>query len=116
MKLAQLIASIAVSDRHWPARAPAAETLEISSLHCRSAEVRPGGLFVAIAGYSADGHDFIDDAIARGAAAVVTQKPVTATVPVICTPDTRQALPLLASCFYAQPALEMTVVGITGTN
>jgi UDP-N-acetylmuramyl-tripeptide synthetase len=116
MKLAQLIAPIAVLEQHWPVKASTAETLTISSLHCRSTEVRPGGLFVAIAGYSADGHEFIDDAVARGAVAVVAQRPVTTAVPVVCTADTRQALPLLASCFYDHPALELTVIGITGTN
>jgi UDP-N-acetylmuramoyl-L-alanyl-D-glutamate--2,6-diaminopimelate ligase/murE/murF fusion protein len=116
MKLSKLIASIAVSERKWPAGAPAPEVLEITSLHCRSNEVRPGGLFVAIAGYSVDGHDYIDDAVARGAAAVVVQRPVTTVVPVICIADTRKALAQLASHFFGHPALELTVIGITGTN
>ena len=40
---------------------------EIRSIHYRSQDVKPGGLFVAIAGHAADGHDYIDDAIERGA-------------------------------------------------
>ena len=49
---------------------------EIGSIHYRAQDVKPGGLFVAIKGFAADGHDFIDEALARGASAIVTQKPV----------------------------------------
>ena len=47
---------------------------EISSIHYRAQEVQPDGMFVAIPGSTADGHDFIDDALRRGAAAIVVQK------------------------------------------
>ena len=49
---------------------------EIGSLHFDSREVQPGGLFVAIPGRKVDGHDYIDGAVARGAAAVISQQPV----------------------------------------
>ena len=46
----------------------------IAGIACHSKQVRPGDLFVAIDGETADGHDFIEEAIARGAAAVIAQR------------------------------------------
>jgi UDP-N-acetylmuramyl tripeptide synthase len=64
---------------------------EILSIHYRSQDVKPGGLFVAIAGHTADGHDYIDDAIERGAVAVVSQKEIKSITPNIRVADTQQA-------------------------
>ena len=52
----------------------AANSLEITELFYRAQEVIPGGLFVAIKGFAADGHDYIDQAVARKAAAVVCER------------------------------------------
>jgi UDP-N-acetylmuramyl-tripeptide synthetase len=89
---------------------------EIRSIHYRSQEVTPGGLFVAIAGHAADGHDYVEDAIARGAVAVVSQKEIKANVPNLRVSDTRQALADIAAGFYGNPSERLTVIGITGTN
>ena len=88
----------------------------IASIHYRSQDVQPGGLFVAIAGHSADGHDFIEDAIENGAVAIVSQKPVNGETPIVRVADTRQALADIAACFYGNPTERLTVIGITGTN
>ena len=58
------------------------QEIEVTSLHYDTRNVRPGGLFVAIEGFSTDGHRYIQDAVQRGAVAVVSQKPV-------CSPHTR---------------------------
>jgi len=89
---------------------------EIRSIHYRSQDVQPGGLFVAIAGHAADGHDYIDDAIARGAVAVVSQKEIKGKALNIRVADTRQALADIAACFFDNPSERLTVIGITGTN
>ena len=89
---------------------------EIRSIHYRSQDVQPGGLFVAIAGHAADGHDYIDDAIKRGAVAVVSQKEIKSRVLNIRVADTRQALADIAVCFFDNPSERLTVIGITGTN
>ncbi|MBW2492205.1 MAG: hypothetical protein JRE65_13770, partial [Deltaproteobacteria bacterium] len=47
---------------------------DIGSIHYRAQEVQPGGMFVAIEGQTADGHDFMHQAFKRGAAAIVSQK------------------------------------------
>ena len=103
--------------------------ISIGSVHYRAQEVQPGGVFVAIEGRSADGHDFIEQALEKGASAIVVQKtpgPIPALAkhlgtqskpPVIIrVPDTRMALADLAACFYGDPTARMCLIGITGTN
>ncbi len=90
--------------------------LEIGSIHYRSQDVKPGGLFVAIPGTLSDGHDFIEDALKKGAAAIVTQKPVDYDTIAIEVKSSRKALAALAAKFYGEPSKEMVIIGVTGTN
>ena len=112
MRLARLIAELKTA----AVSGLSGEGPEVGSLHYRSQEVRPGGVFVAMKGLAADGHDFIDDALDRGAVAVVAQKPVARRTAVVAVPDTRRALAELAAAFYGRPSAQMTVVAVTGTN
>lgn len=84
-----------------------------------SGEVVDGALFVALRGTNLDGHEFIADAIRRGAVAVLvedeTAVPGDAGVPVIRVKDTRDALAELAAEWYGRPADGLPLVGITGT-
>jgi murE/murF fusion protein len=89
---------------------------EIGSIHYRAQDVRPGGLFVAIQGLVADGHDFIDDALERGASAVVVQKPVKNESIVIEVENTRKALAAISARFFNHPSEKLFLIGITGTN
>ncbi|MEN8257780.1 MAG: UDP-N-acetylmuramoyl-L-alanyl-D-glutamate--2,6-diaminopimelate ligase [Thermodesulfobacteriota bacterium] len=94
-------------------------TVAVSSITSDSREVTPGALFVAIVGASADGHDYVKQAVAQGAAAVVVNQESRdhdLEVPVIRVADTGQALGVIAAAFYKKPAERMTVIGITGTN
>ncbi|MDP2993646.1 MAG: UDP-N-acetylmuramoyl-L-alanyl-D-glutamate--2,6-diaminopimelate ligase [Anaerolineales bacterium] len=79
--------------------------------------VQPGDLFVAMKGGSADGHDFIPDAVQRGAAAVVGDKAMSGlSVPYMQVENSRQALTWLAAAFYGNPGRKLTVIGVTGTD
>ena len=89
---------------------------EFGSIHHRAQDVRPGGLFVAIEGLAADGHDFIDEAIKRGACAVVVQKPVKCGSIVIEVENTRKALAAISAGFFKHPSEKLFLIGITGTN
>lgn len=75
-------------------------------------------LFLAIDGFKTDGHFFVNDAIASGAAALVVEKPVVVPSDVawIQVPDTRQALALISARFYKFPSRKLTLIGVTGTN
>jgi UDP-N-acetylmuramyl-tripeptide synthetase len=90
----------------------------ITSIHCDSRTVEPGGLFVAIEGLQTDGHHYVEDAIGRGAVAVVRQKDsaVSTGASVITVDNSRLALAALSAAFYGHPSRELYVIGITGTN
>ncbi|MBI4301291.1 MAG: UDP-N-acetylmuramoyl-L-alanyl-D-glutamate--2,6-diaminopimelate ligase [Chloroflexi bacterium] len=98
--------------------------VEITGISYDSRRVIPEHLFVAIPGFRVDGHDFIPDALARGAAALVIEKawlernpmPSTFSVPVVAVPRSRLALAWLAAAFYHHPARRLKVIGVTGTN
>jgi UDP-N-acetylmuramoyl-L-alanyl-D-glutamate--2,6-diaminopimelate ligase len=83
-----------------------------------SRRVTPGTVFVALRGLKMDGAQFAQQAIAAGAAAVVSERPADGVteVPWITTPDARLALAHLSAEFYEHPSRQMRVIGITGTN
>lgn len=91
---------------------------EISALHYNSRQVVSGSTFFALRGVAADGHRFIDDALQRGAKAIVyeTERPLPPQVTGILVDDARQALALASACYYDDPTKDMLVIGITGTN
>lgn len=89
----------------------------IEGISFDSREVKPGGIFVAMSGASADGHDFVQTAIANGAVAVVGTKEIhDLKVPYLLVSDSREALAHLAASFYDHPGRKLTVIGITGTD
>jgi UDP-N-acetylmuramoyl-L-alanyl-D-glutamate--2,6-diaminopimelate ligase len=91
----------------------------ITGLVIDSRRVVPGTLFFALPGLRADGASFIDEAVSRGAAAIVTTKlpsHVPAKVTFIQVSDPRATLAAIAQRYYKHPDRDMTVVGVTGTN
>jgi UDP-N-acetylmuramoyl-L-alanyl-D-glutamate--2,6-diaminopimelate ligase len=78
---------------------------EISSLTCNSRQVRPGSLFFALPGVTADGHDYIAAAVEAGAAAVLLEDPSKAPseIPWVRVADGRSAMAQLAAFFYGNP-------------
>jgi UDP-N-acetylmuramoyl-L-alanyl-D-glutamate--2,6-diaminopimelate ligase len=79
--------------------------------------VNPGDLFVAMKGSIADGHDFIMEAIQRGAVGIVGDKEIYGlSVPYIQVENSRQAVSWLAAAFYGNPGRRLTVIGVTGTD
>ncbi|MBI2931052.1 MAG: UDP-N-acetylmuramoyl-L-alanyl-D-glutamate--2,6-diaminopimelate ligase [Planctomycetes bacterium] len=92
--------------------------VEIRGVTCDSRQVQEGFLFVAIPGDKDDGRRFMHDAVHRGAAAVVAQKPLEerADVPMLLVRDARAALADAAGRFYGSPTRKLNVVGVTGTK
>src|SRR4051795_4202075 len=78
--------------------------------------VAPGTLFFCVPGFTRDGHDFAPDAVARGAAALVVQRPLGLGVPEVVVEDVRSAMALAAARFFGDPTAALDVVGVTGTN
>ena len=92
--------------------------LDIRGLAYASSDVRPGYLFAAWKGALRDGMEFLDDAVRRGAAAVLSDRPRpegldTAWIRVF---DPREALALSAANFYGRPSSRLKIVGLTGTK
>ena len=95
----------------------------IGSLQLNSQNVRPGDVFVALPGVTADGRDYIDHAVERHAAAVLFEKQGTSRkdqsaghIPLIGISSLREQLGEIASRYYNLPSRRMKVVGVTGTN
>lgn len=80
--------------------------------------VRPGFLFVAVKGLKADGHDYVPQAVDKGAAAVVAERAVTLPPGLAwaLVPDSRRALALLSARFFGAPSTRLQLIGVTGTN
>jgi len=90
---------------------------EIGAISYDSRRTGPGDLFVAMRGEHFDGHSFIEEAVEQGAVAVVGEHVGLARrATMIVVPDSREALARLASVFYGEPAKELTMIGVTGTN
>ncbi|MGI9538418.1 MAG: Mur ligase family protein, partial [Desulfocapsaceae bacterium] len=107
----------------WVSARPIDASVVITELCADSRVVGPSSMFVAIKGDRYDGHRSLEEAVQRGAVAVVVDKGAVEQedlsnldAVIIEVDNSRAALALLASAFYRYPAKEMTLVGITGTN
>lgn len=112
MKLSELLQDIRVVSLS------AAGDPEITGLAYSSGKVEPGNIFFALKGQKADGHDFLPEALERGAAAIVSERPRPPEIDRawVQTLDCREAMALLAANFYHRPSSRLKVVGITGTK
>ena len=90
--------------------------LEVGAVEFSSRGVEPGALFFCVPGTAADGHDYAADAVQRGAAALVVERPLALDVPQFLVYDARKALALGSARFYGQPSEKLRLVGVTGTN
>src|SRR5688500_6422197 len=90
---------------------------EVTAITEDSRRVTPGALFVAVPGATEDGHAYVADAIARGAAAIVAERAdgIPAGVAHVTVPDSRAALAALAARFHGEPARALRLIGFTGT-
>ncbi|MGH7594114.1 MAG: UDP-N-acetylmuramoyl-L-alanyl-D-glutamate--2,6-diaminopimelate ligase [Gemmatimonadales bacterium] len=113
MKLSAIVTALRGFD--LVAVAPAADP-EILRIDVDSRSVKSGTLFVAIRGSVADGHQYIPQALANGAAALVVEQPVDAAIPIVVVRDGRRAAQTIAETWYGHPARQLQLVGITGTN
>lgn len=90
---------------------------EIKTIAMDHRRVTAGSLFVCIRGLHADGHDFIGEAIERGAVAVLCEQGHEESgVPTVRSADTRRAAARLYNAFYGDPAASLCFIGVTGTN
>lgn len=120
MTVEELVARVPAVGR--PGRAwdeVARRQAEVRSVQYDSRRVQGHDAFVCIRGQRHDGHDFVEEAVARGAALIVAERhpgPVADRIPTVLVENTRAALGLLASALLQHPDRRMRLIGVTGTN
>ena len=90
--------------------------VEINRIIINSKDIEPGDLFICTMGVTADRHDYVNDAVEKGAAAIVASKKIDVPVPVIYVEDTNKELPLLCARFFDNPEKEIKIYSVTGTD
>lgn len=103
-------------DRFMNAAAVSRDNIKMDSKQVKRADI-----FVAIKGTSHDGHDYVKDALAKGAAGVIVERAIGGIAPadkgkVLLVPDTREALALMTKRVFDDPSSALEVYGVTGTN
>lgn len=112
MQLKKLLEGVAVK------RSEGSLEREVAGIAYDSRLVRPGMAFVAVKGAEFDGHDYISDAIDRGAMAIICERNgfQSHRAAKVVVESTREAMPQMAVRYYGNPSARMKVVGVTGTN
>jgi UDP-N-acetylmuramoyl-L-alanyl-D-glutamate--2,6-diaminopimelate ligase len=110
MQLDALIRALA------PSEVTGGRPVEIADLAYDTRAVTDGALFFCVAGERVDGHELAWEAIERGAAAVVVERPLEVDVPQLVVPSVRESMPVAADVFFAEPTKELELAGVTGTN
>lgn len=112
MRLSELLRNVAVLSL------TRLEDLEIEGLAYDSRKADRNFLFAAIKGEATDGNRFVEQAVHRGAAAILSENAAPTGIPVcwIQVENTRRALAVAAANFYRRPSESLDVIGITGTN
>jgi UDP-N-acetylmuramoyl-L-alanyl-D-glutamate--2,6-diaminopimelate ligase len=115
VRLQALLDAVAPTVSHHP-QGPT--DIDIAGVTFDSRRVQPGDVFVAVKEANRDGHDFIADAVRRGAAAVVAERAPEAAVPVpvVLVQQSKRALAHLADTYYGQPSRQLRLIGVTGTD
>lgn len=89
---------------------------EIGNISYNSRDTRAGDLFVAIRGFESDGHKYIGSAAQAGAVAALCEEKPEGDIPYVLVKNSREALALVSAEYFGNPAAEMTIIGVTGTN
>lgn len=112
MKLKDLLSGVSVTS--WEG----SDALDVQALSYDSRKVEHGSLFCTWKGEKFDGHEFIPEAVRKGAVAIVAEHECKGVYgrPCIQVPSGREALALMAANLYGHPAANLRVVGVTGTN
>ena len=107
-------------ERLAPALAPTGVTnpaaVEIDDLAYDTSAVAPGALFFCVRGERVDGHELADDALAKGAVALVVERRLDFPVPQLVVADSRRAMAPAAVAFFDDPSRVLDVAAVTGTN
>lgn len=90
--------------------------LNIKGIKFDSRKVQQDDLFICIPGYDVDGHNYTVEAEKNGAVALITERKLSSKLPQIVVNDSRIAMAIASKTFYNNPAKDIILIGITGTN
>ncbi len=110
MKLKDLLKHVQLKSIH------ADLDMEVDQVVYDSRKATPGCMFVAVAGFAADGNRFISMAVEKGAKVIVTARRLETSVPYVVVESDRLALATISANYFGSPAATMTMIGVTGTN
>jgi UDP-N-acetylmuramoyl-L-alanyl-D-glutamate--2,6-diaminopimelate ligase len=110
LKLSYLVEEIDISKRL------AFRDVDVTGIATDSRSLKAGDCFVAIKGHAADGHAFVEEAVRKGASALVVEHAIEGAIPALVVRDSSLAAALMAKRFFGDPASRLRLAGITGTN
>lgn len=99
--------------------------INVSKIESSSYNIKEGDMFVAIDGFEQNGHEYIGEAIKKGAKVIMAQadkltremvKDLPADVTFVLAPDTRHAISICACNYYKNPSKKLKLIGVTGTK
>lgn len=90
--------------------------VSITGMEIDSRKVKAGDLFICLPGFTVDGHDFAEQAITQGAAALVVERILPFDIPQLVVSSCRHAMAVFGDAFYEHPSRKLNMIGITGTN
>ncbi|MCL2401928.1 MAG: UDP-N-acetylmuramoyl-L-alanyl-D-glutamate--2,6-diaminopimelate ligase [Oscillospiraceae bacterium] len=90
--------------------------MEIHGISFDTRTLKAGELFVAIRGYQSDGHEYIQQAVEKGAICIICEQPPDIATPYILVENARKALAEVSAKWFDEPALKLKIIGVTGTN
>lgn len=112
MKLDELLNVLEVIDKINPV-----DNIEIKGIANHTNDIEKGYIYVAIKGYITDGHKYIDEAIKKGAKAIIVEEfNKDISIPQYKVSNTRKSLSAISDKFYNHPSKSMRIIGVTATN
>ena len=111
MELGKLVEEIAYKKRLY-----FNEKVEITGLCIDSRVCQKGDLFICLHGENVNSHNFVVQAVQKGAVAVIAMEELPVKVPQIIVNDSRETMSLLASAYFGKPSKRLKIIAITGTN
>ena len=97
--------------------------IDVNNIDSNSKNIKQGDMFIAIKGFSTDGHTYINDAIKAGAKVIMVEQgcdlksiKLPADVTLVMAKDTREALAICSCNFYGHPSKKFKLIGVTGTK
>ncbi len=92
------------------------ENIEITGISYNSKTTKQGDIFVCLPGEHSDGHEYAQDAIKKGAGAILAERSIDCDLPQVIVKSTRHQIADIADKFYNSPSKSLNLIGVTGTN